>query len=156
MFISNCARAHTILLRRLLHFWLWGGGSLTTPSTQALESLPSHLAHGCPQGWRRDFITLFQNDNRTNWWGRTLWQVVKGVEIREPKGDLFCFVSDLLPEALSRSWTQEQFLRVGPGWWWSGSIFETRDLSLFDLQTWALETVSGLLAGRWMALRNFS
>ena len=38
--------------------------------------------------------------------------------------------------------------KSGPRLVMGGCIFETRGLSLFDLQMWALETVSGLLAGR--------
>ena len=70
------------------------------------------------------------------------------MEIRARRGALFSFVWDLLPAALLTSWTQEQLeerAQAGDG---GGRIFETRDLSPFDLQTWALETVSGLLAGR--------
>lgn len=84
--------------------------------------------------------------------GRTLWQVVKGVEIREPRGDLFPFVWDLLPAALLTSWTQElgsERAQAGDG---VGAFVkpETGVRLIFKHGLWRLSAGSSL-ADEWLS-----
>lgn len=100
-----------------------------------------------PRRMKERFITSLQNAIRTNWCRQALRQVVKGVQIRKREDSCL-----LLPEPCFLQPFQEagpkNNLKSGPrlvvGW----ECFCNRNWSLFDLQTWALETVSGLLAGR--------